>query len=159
MAIPIVAAIQAAELLTKLVFNYQQIGEQQRTKRREIAAFEKIQSLNIAASACTNYKHIAEQEQTKRREIDAWEKETITKINAQRGLLMAYLDKSFDERAENFRSLFAVVDSAIASDNNEQLALALNSITEIAKSSPFKDLANLNSVRAALNDPNYEWTF
>jgi len=110
-------------------------------------------------TAYTDYLTIAEQEQTKRREIDAWEKETITKINAQRELLMAYLDKSFDERAENFRSLFAVVDSAIASGNNEQLALALNSITEIAKSSPFKDLANLTSVRAALNDPNHEWTF
>jgi hypothetical protein len=49
--------------------------------------------------------------------------------------------------------------SAIASGNNEQLALALNSITEIAKSSLFKDLANIASVRAALNDPNHEWTF
>jgi ribonucleotide reductase alpha subunit len=110
-------------------------------------------------TAYTDYLIIAEQEQTKRREIDAWEKETITKINAQRELLMAYLDRSFDERAENFRSLFAVVDSAIASGNNEQLALALNSITDIAKSSPFKDLANLASVRAALDDPNHEWTF
>jgi ribonucleotide reductase alpha subunit len=109
--------------------------------------------------AYAEYKIIAQQEKTKRREIDAWEKVTITKINAQRDLLMAYLDKSFDERAENFRALFAVVDSAIASGNNEQLALTLNSITEIAKSSPFKELANLASVRAALDDPNHEWTF
>ncbi|MEH1932842.1 MAG: hypothetical protein V7L14_03750 [Nostoc sp.] len=48
---------------------------------------------------------------------------------------------------------------AIASGNNDQLALTLNSITEIAKSSPFKDLANLASVRAALDDPDHEWTF
>ena len=72
---------------------------------------------------------------------------------------MAYLDRSFDERAENFRALFSVVDKAIASGNNEQLALTLNSITEIAKSSPFKELANLASVRAALDDPDHEWTF
>jgi ribonucleotide reductase alpha subunit len=101
----------------------------------------------------------AEQEQTKRREIEAWERETITRINAQRDLLMAYLDRSFDERAENFRSLFCVVDRAIATGNNDQLALALHSITEIAKSSPFKELANLASVRAALDDPNHEWSF
>lgn len=44
-------------------------------------------------------------------------------------------------------------------NHNEQLALALRSITEIAKSSPFKDLANLASVRAALDDPNHEWKF
>ncbi|WP_414753005.1 hypothetical protein [Anabaena sp. CCY 9910] len=115
--------------------------------------------LQQMVTAYTDYLIIAQEEQTKRREIDAWERETITEINAQRELLMAYLDRSFDERAENFRSLFAVVDSAIASGNNEQLALALNSITDIAKSSPFKDLANLASVRAALNDPNHEWTF
>ena len=72
---------------------------------------------------------------------------------------MAYLDKSFDERAHNFRTLFSVVDSAVASGNNQQLALVLNSITELAKSSPFKNLANLNNVRAALDDPNHEWEF
>lgn len=115
--------------------------------------------LQQIVSAYTEYKTIAEQEQTKRRKIDAWEKAIIAKINAQRDLLIQYLDRSFDERAENFRALFGVVDRAIASGNNKQLALALNSITEIAKSSPFKDLANLASVKAALNDPDHEWTF
>ncbi|MBW4447902.1 MAG: hypothetical protein KME38_13800 [Spirirestis rafaelensis WJT71-NPBG6] len=72
---------------------------------------------------------------------------------------MAYLDRSFDERAKNFRALFSVVDKAMSSGNNDQLAIALNSITEIAKSNPFKELANLASVRAALDDPDHEWTF
>jgi ribonucleotide reductase alpha subunit len=124
-----------------------------------LANLNPAECLQQMVSAYTEYKIIAEQEKTKRREIEAWENETITKINAQRELLMAYLDRSFDERAENFRALFAVVDNAIASGNNEQLALTLNSITEIAKSSPFKDLANLASVRAALDDPDHEWTF
>jgi hypothetical protein len=48
---------------------------------------------------------------------------------------------------------------AIASGNNDQLALALNSLTELAKSSPFKDMANLASFQAALDDPNHVWTF
>ncbi|MEH2170701.1 MAG: hypothetical protein V7K41_29425 [Nostoc sp.] len=124
-----------------------------------LANLNPVECLQQMVSACTDYLKVAEQEKTNRREIDAWEKETITKINVQRELLMAYLDRSFDERAENFRALFAVVDNAIASGNNDQLALTLNSITEIAKSSPFKDLANLASVRAALNDPDHEWTF
>ncbi|MFN6500355.1 MAG: hypothetical protein RMX65_025630 [Nostoc sp. DedQUE01] len=115
--------------------------------------------LEQMVSAYTDYLKVTEEEQTNRRNIEAWENETITKINAQRDLLMAYLDRSFDERAKNFRALFAVVDNAIASGNNEQLALTLNSITEIAKSSPFKELANLASVRAALDDPDHEWTF
>ncbi|MEH1940269.1 MAG: hypothetical protein V7L01_08655 [Nostoc sp.] len=155
----ICTAVNATKSLVSIVSSYKQIGEQEQTKRREIAALEKTQCVNAVSSAYTEYKIIAEQEKTKRREIEAWEKETITKINAQRELLMAYLDRSFDERAENFRALFVVVDNAIASGNNEQLALTLNSITEIAKSSPFKDLANLASVRAALDDPDHEWTF
>lgn len=155
----ICTAVNATKSLASIVVSYKQIGEQEGNKRREIAALEKTKSVDTLASDYTEYKIIAEQEQIKRREIEAWEKETITKINAQRELLMAYLDRSFDERAENFRALFAVVDSAIASGNNDQLALTLNSITEIAKSSPFKDLANLASVRAALDDPEHEWTF
>ncbi len=122
-------------------------------------AFNPTETLQQMVSAYTDYLTIAEQERTKRREIEAWEKEAIAKINAQRDVLMDYLDRSFDERAKNFRNLFDVVDRAIAAGNNEQLALALHSITEIAKSSPFKELANLASVRAALDDPNHEWTF
>jgi len=102
---------------------------------------------------------IAEIERTKPRDIEAWEKENITRINAQRDLLMTFLERSFDERAENFRVLFGVVDNALVSGDNEQLALALNSITELAKSSPFKDLANLNNLRAALNNPEHVWEF
>ena len=122
-------------------------------------AINPTETLQQIVSAYTDYLKIAEQERTKRREIEAWEKETIAKIDATRDLLMKYLDRSFDERADNFRALFDIVDRAIAVDNNEQLALALHSITEIAKSSPFKELANLASVRKALDDPNHEWTF
>jgi septal ring factor EnvC (AmiA/AmiB activator) len=118
-----------------------------------------LQSLQETVSAYTNYLKIAEEEKTKRRDIEAWEKTIIAQINAQRDLLIGYLERSFDERAINFRALFTVVDSAISSGNNEQLALTLNSITELAKSSPFKELANLNQVRAALDDPNHEWEF
>ena len=122
-------------------------------------AFNPANCLQQMVSAYTEYMKLAEQERTKRREIEAWEKEAIAKINATRDVLIEYLDRSFDERAKNFRALFDVVDRAIAAGNNEQLALALHSITEIALASPFKDLANLTSVRTALDDPNHEWTF
>ncbi len=117
------------------------------------------ESLEQMVSAYTEYLTIAEQEKTKRRDIEAWEKESITRINAQRDVLMTYLERSFDERADNFRALFGVVDNALVSGDNQQLALALNSITEIAKSSPFKDLADLSNVRAALNNPDHVWEF
>ena len=109
--------------------------------------------------AYTEYKIVAEQEHTKRRGIEAWEKATIADIQAKRDALIEYLEGSFDERANNFKFLFEKVDEAIAIGDNNQLALAMTSITEIAKSSPFKDLANLTSVRTALDDPDYEWEF
>ena len=134
-------------------------------KKNPVTAFDfqafmsPMECLSELASAYADYLKIAETERTQRREIEANEKVAIAKIHAQRDLLMAYLDRSVDERAENFRSLFEVVDQAIANGNNEQLGKALDSIVEIAKSSPFKDLVNLSSVRAALNDPDHVWEF
>jgi hypothetical protein len=109
--------------------------------------------------AYTEYKIVAEQEQTKRRGIEAWEKVTISDIQAKRDALIEYLEGSFDERAKNFYFLFKKVDEAIAIGDNNQLALAMTSITEIAKSSPFKDLADLTSVKTALDEPDHEWEF
>ncbi len=118
-----------------------------------------LECLREMVEACTEYGKTAEVERTKRQEITAWEKTTIAEIRAKRDLIMAYLDRSFDERAENFRCLFEVVDRAIITGDNQQLALTLNSITELAKSSPFKDLASLSYVRKALKDPNHVWEF
>jgi hypothetical protein len=115
--------------------------------------------LQQIVSAYTDYLKVAEQERTKRQEIEAWEKTTIARIHAQRDLLMAYIERSFDERAENFRALFGLVEQSKAAGNNEQLALVLHSITELAKSSPFKELASLTSVQAALENPDHEWEF
>jgi len=117
------------------------------------------QCLRAVVEAYAEYKMVAEEEQTKRRGIEAWEKTTIAQIKAQRDFLIDYLNRSFDERSENFGALFGIVDQAMAKGNNAQLGSALHSITELAKSSPFKDLADLASVRAALDDPDHEWTF
>lgn len=109
--------------------------------------------------AYTEYKTVAEEERTKRRGIEAWEKATIAQIEAQRNFLIDYLNRSFDERSENFAALFGIVDQAMAEGNNAQLGAALHSITKLAKSSPFKDLADLACVRAALDEPDHAWTF
>lgn len=113
--------------------------------------------LNDIVQAWTEYQKIATQEKTKRREIEAWEKATLADIHAKRDLLMLYLNRSFDERAETFKSLFEGVDQAIASGNNEQLALELNAVVELAKSNPFKEFANLSTVKAALDNPDHVW--
>jgi hypothetical protein len=123
------------------------------------AGADASECLRAVVEAYTEYKTVAEEERTKRRGIEAWEKATIAQIKAQRDFLIDYLNRSFDERSENFAALFGIVDQAMADGNNAQLGAALHSITELAKSSPFKDLADLASVRAALDDPDHEWTF
>ena len=117
------------------------------------------ESLRDIVLGYTEYKIFAEEQRTKRRGIEARETTTIAQIEARRDVLVTYLQRSFDERAENFRILFCKVDQAIADGDSNQLGLVLHSITAIAKSSPFKDLADLPSVRTALDDPDHEWTF
>lgn len=117
------------------------------------------QCFNEIVQAWTEYLSIAEQEKTKRREIAAWEKVTLAEIQAKRDFLMSYLERSFDKRSQSFKAIFRVIDRAMDSGNNHQLALALNTMVEIAQSSPFKDLADLSTVRSALDDPDHIWEF
>lgn len=41
-------------------------------------------------------------------------------------------------------------------DDTQTLALTLNAMNDLAKSSPFKDLANLGTVQTILADPDAE---
>lgn len=47
---------------------------------------------------------------------------------------------------------FEVVDKALATGDNAMLSMGLNAINELAASSPFKELANINSVQQMLTD-------
>ncbi|MBD2187996.1 hypothetical protein [Pseudanabaena mucicola] len=118
-----------------------------------------MQCFQEIMTAYTEYKIVSEQEKTKRRSIEACEKTTIAQIESQCDVMLDYLERTFDERASNFRFLFQKVDQAIKNADSEQLTLALNSITEIAKSSPFKDLADLTQVKKSLDDPDHVWNF
>jgi hypothetical protein len=113
--------------------------------------------LNEVVRAWTEYSTIREQEKTKRSEIEAWEKIDLAEIEAKRDFLIGYLDRSFDERTTKFESLFQTVDRAISANDTQQLCLTLHAIVELAKSSPFKDLTDLSTVKAALDDPDHVW--
>lgn len=116
-------------------------------------------SLQEVVAAYTDYLKIAEEEKTKRRQIETDEKVMLAAIKAKRDIVITYLENSFDERAKNFQALFSIIDQAIDTGSNEQLTVSLNAVTELAKSNPFKDLANLASVQAALDDPDHKWEF
>lgn len=96
---------------------------------------------------------------TKRVDIAAERDIAIANIKAQQELLQDYLNRSFDERAENFNRLFTVVDDALESNNMTALAMGLESVVKLAVSSPFKDLRTVKETAAALADPEHEWDF
>lgn len=100
-----------------------------------------------------------EVQETKRVNINAQRDVLIKNIEARKEIVMKFLDKSFDERKENFAKLFSLVDKAMASNNNEQLALALQSINLLAAESPFKALRSIETTKQALEDKNHEWDF
>lgn len=100
-----------------------------------------------------------EVQENKRNKIIAERDVLIKHIEAEKAVILEYLDKSFDERKENFNKLFAMADEAIASENNERLALILNSINFIAAESPFKALRSVSDTKKALADKKHTWDF
>ena len=109
--------------------------------------------------AYAEYQRVVQEERTKRRDIAAWEKTALAEIEQRRDVMMQFLDRSFDERAKNFKDFFALADQAISVGNNDQLAAVLISIVDLAKASSFKGLADLSKVEAALDDPGHTWEF
>ena len=83
----------------------------------------------------------------------------IERIHAVRDVMLSYLDRSFDERRKNFDALFTRLDAVIAAGNIEVVAQTLDALVELAKSSPFKDLTDVATAKAALRDKGRDWVF
>ena len=93
-----------------------------------------------------------EEQRTKRAEIRARAQVAKHQIDAVREFLQSYLDKTFDERRMLFAKEFEIVDKCLATGNVQALAVSLNAITDLAKSSPFKALADIKSVKNAIEN-------
>ena len=94
----------------------------------------------------------SELQETKRTQIRADADVAIKKVEAMRDVLKQYLEKSFDERSSIFIKQFEVVDKALATGDNAMLSMGLTAINELAASSPFKALADINTVQQMLTD-------
>ncbi|MEK0211207.1 hypothetical protein WM019_03495 [Bifidobacterium mongoliense] len=150
-----------------------QDGDKQQTGRRNdpmpSCGAQKITMIVTNADVIGVFKTIVEQagevrkfeevQKTQRADISARRDIAIAKIEAQKEALQSYLDKSFDERKENFNTLFAVVDHALATNDMQELAMSLQGILTLADTSPFKDLQTVEATATALADPNHEWDF
>ena len=102
-----------------------------------------VDTFRLVVTSTNEWITVMAQEQRRREEIRAWEKSQLEIIHVQRDFLLTALEKTFDERRENFRRLFDQLDVVLASDGEDAAAQAadlLEAITDLAKVSPFKDL-------------------
>ncbi len=116
-----------------------------------------LQILQSVVDAADDWVKEIQRAKTDRAEIAAWELVQTDRIRAQQGILLKALDLTFDERRENFRRLFDGLDAAMDASEAGQAASFLESITDLAKTSPFKDLANMEIVTAELKRPDRVW--
>jgi hypothetical protein len=91
---------------------------------------------------------------TERTKIIADRDVAIRQIDATREIISLYIERTFDERRENFDRLFAVLDRAQDDGSLEQMQLALTGILELVKTSPFKDFA---SFKKNWENPDTVW--
>lgn len=50
-----------------------------------------------------------------------------------------------------------MADVALKAGDTDKLALVMNTVTEVAKTSPLKDLLTAQDTEKALSDPNKVW--
>lgn len=113
-----------------------------------------IELINTFTKATEDVIRFTEIQKSRRAEIQAEAKVRIAEIDAMKDVIMTYLNKTFDERSKIFAKQFECVDKALAEGDVNFLAVSLNSITELAKSSPFKALTDINVVQKQLSNKN-----
>ncbi len=130
-------------------------GQVVRPTSSGLAPLDAANVLTQVVTAYSQMKQVSDQEATKRREIEADERIHLAQIHAQQALLLDYLDKSFAERADNFRELFWQVDAAQERGDSAVVGQLLESVVDLAKTSPFGDLLDLKNVEAMLADEKH----
>jgi hypothetical protein len=110
-----------------------------------------FESINLVVESIKEYNVIREQEETKREDIRARRDAAVAAINAQKELLMSYMEHAFAERSGVIQKLFATMDQAIATGDYTLLDRTLGGILTTVQSSPF---ANLADFRRQLQDKN-----
>ena len=119
-----------------------------------LAAINPDVALETIITSYVKYKQVAAQEKTKREQIRAWRDVELERIRAQEELFLTYLECAFDERRANFAKFFEVLDHAVETENVGVITATLDSMTDLAKTSPFKDIATVAQVRQALEAPD-----
>lgn len=116
-------------------------------------------ALNTIVDATSEYLALREEHRERRAQLDAYERLETERIRAAERVLTDYFDKAFAERRSNFGEMWARLDAAAESGDTATVAQLLNSIIDLARTSPLAELGELPKLRQALNDPDHEWKF
>jgi hypothetical protein len=138
-----VNSAESWQYIVSVYTDYLKLAQQEKTKQREIEAWEKetIAKIKRERKLLITY-------------LELWFGDHAGSYSAS----LAVVDSAIAFTGQSPIAQSAA-PTGIASGNHEQLGSALNSIIEIAKARPFQELANLASVSATLVKPNQEWTF
>ena len=111
-------------------------------------------SLSDLVNAWKDYQTTREIETTKRTQIAADRDVRLAAIHAQAEAFHRLIDKTFDERSNNFDKFFNILEKGFATNDDRQINAALTMIVEQVKVSP---MAQAMQMMKQINDPNVEY--
>lgn len=111
-------------------------------------------SLSDLVNAWKDYQTTREIETTKRTQIAADRDVRLAAIHAQAEVVHRLIDKTFDERSNNFDKFFNILEKGFATNDDRQINAALAMIVEQVKVSP---MAKAMEMMKQINDPNVEY--
>lgn len=111
-----------------------------------------LHGIQMLTDFLRDYTEVVETEKTKRVAITAERDKRVVELEAIRSTMQLYLEKTFDERRDNFNRMFDALDQAQASGDLHGMQLMLGGILDLAKSNPFKDL---DTFKRSLADPTF----
>lgn len=124
-------------------------GENTGEKKR-LDPEQALNTLNDLYNKYVTLQEVKEANKTERKRIQDDKEKALAQIKATKDVLMTYLNRSFDERAMIFKKDFEAIDTAIANNNMEALAITVQSVNTLAAQSPFKALVDLAQVKQSL---------
>ncbi len=121
------------------------------------AVFDPTQTLNLMLGMLNTWVSEINSAKTDRAEISAWKDTQVVRIQTQGLVLLKALELTFDERHDTFENLFKGLDKSMESGDAAQVASFLESITQLAQTSPFASLSNIEIVVDQLKRSDQVW--
>ncbi len=121
------------------------------TKTPAVPAQQALEGFKILVDASKEYGIVREHHQTERSRIQANKEVELARLHHQAELLESYLKQSFKQQNETIDKMFERLDKGIEENNPQLIALAMQNIENIVKSSPLKEALQIVS---DISDPN-----